>query len=88
MPRRRIYDFCIKKDEEKINFLESEWKRRPEVSDVSSKWYQIGIMPEDEDSDPDDNPDDNGDEDDDNDSYGYDAVFYSRDQTSVQNLTP
>ena len=56
MPRRKIYDFCIKKDEEKINVLEAEWttpdNRR--TSDVIAKWYSVGILPDGEDSDQDD----------------------------------
>ena len=50
MPRRKIYDFCLRRDEEKINVLESDWSH-PEVV---SKWYAVGIMPADEDSDQDD----------------------------------
>ena len=50
VPRRKIYDFCLRRDEEKINVLESDWSH-PEVV---SKWYAVGIMPADEDSDQDD----------------------------------
>ena len=42
VPRRKIYDFCIKKDEEKINVLEADWTS-PEnrrTSEVVAKWYQ------------------------------------------------
>ena len=40
----------MRRDEEKINVLESDWSH-PEVV---SKWYAVGIMPADEDSDQDD----------------------------------
>ena len=40
----------MKRDEEKINVLESDWSH-PEVI---SKWYAVGIMPADDDSDQDD----------------------------------
>ena len=56
VPRRKIYDFCIKKDEEKINVLEAEWtspdNRR--TSEVVAKWYQVGLLPDGEDSDQED----------------------------------
>ena len=57
MPRRKIYDFCIKKDEEKINVLEAEWTAPAETrrtSDVVAKWYGVGLLPDGEDSDQDD----------------------------------
>ena len=47
MPRRKIYDFCIKSSEDRINILDAEWK----ASDVTSKWYTIGVQPDDDDSD-------------------------------------
>ena len=57
VPRRKIYDFCIKKDEEKINVLEAEWTAPAETrrtSDVVAKWYGVGLLPDGEDSDQDD----------------------------------
>lgn len=72
VPRRRIYDCCIKKDEEKINFLECEWKPRGQNGDVTSRWYEIGIMAQDEESDQDDNDEEHpGSDNDNDDSHGF-----------------
>ena len=61
--------------------MESEWKRQREPSDVSAKWYHIGLMPEDEDSDQDDNGEDNQEDDDDNDSYGFEGSNGSEEES-------
>ena len=47
-----ISNFYPGSDEEKINVLEAEWS----VSDVVSRWYHVGMVPDDEESDHDDDP--------------------------------